>query len=58
MFRVVVPRKSMEYGVYGDLIMRYPKPYSVYLRGTIGVRVAGFHKRTWVAPTPITTVDG
>ena len=48
----------MKYGVYGDLIMRYPKPYSVYLRGTIGVRVAGFHKRTWVAPSPITTVDG
>ena len=22
-------------GVYGDLIMIYPKPYSIYLRGTI-----------------------
>ena len=28
----------MEYGVYGDLIMLYPKPYSIYLRGTIGCR--------------------
>ena len=25
---------TMEYGVYGDLII-YPKPYSIYLRGTI-----------------------
>ena len=25
----------MEYGVYGDLINTYPKPYSIYLRGTI-----------------------
>ena len=25
----------MEYGVYGDLIVIYPKPYSIYLRGTI-----------------------
>ena len=23
------------YGVYGDLIRIYPKPYSIYLRGTI-----------------------
>ena len=25
----------IEYGVYGDLIMIYPKPYSIYLRGAI-----------------------
>ena len=25
-------------GVYGDLIITYPKPYSVYLRGTITVQ--------------------
>ena len=31
----------MEYGVYGVLIMKYPKPYSIYLRGTIGFRVLG-----------------
>ena len=24
----------MEYGVYGDLIIIYPKPYSIYSRGT------------------------
>ena len=27
--------KSIEYGVYGDLIIIYPKPYSIDLRGTI-----------------------
>ena len=27
-----------EYGVYGDLIMIYREPYSIYLRGTIGFR--------------------
>ena len=30
-FRVTVPLKWIEYGV----IIKYPKPYSVYLRGTI-----------------------
>ena len=25
----------MEYGVYRDLIIMYPKPYFIYLRGTI-----------------------
>ena len=25
----------MEYGVYKDLLVTYPKPYSIYLRGTI-----------------------
>ena len=34
-FRVIVPRQWIEYGVYGDLIMINPKPYSIYLRGTI-----------------------
>ena len=32
---LIVPLKWIEYGVYGDLIIVYPKPYSVYLRGTI-----------------------
>ena len=27
--------KQIEYGVYGDLLIIYPKPYSIYLRGTI-----------------------
>ena len=31
----------MEYGVYGDLIIIYPKQYSIYLRGTIGFGVQG-----------------
>ena len=25
--------KQIEYGVYGDLTIIYPKPYSIYLRG-------------------------
>ena len=29
------PLKYIEYGVYGDLIIIYPKPYSIYLWGTI-----------------------
>ena len=28
---------KIEYGVYGDPIITYPKPYSVYLRETIHV---------------------
>ena len=31
----MVPLKYIEYGVYGDLIIKYPKPYSIYLRGNI-----------------------
>ena len=29
----VVPLKYIEYGVYGDLLIIYPKPYSVLLMG-------------------------
>ena len=28
--------RYIEYGVYGDLIIIYPNPCSIYLRGTIG----------------------
>ena len=31
----------MEYAVYGDLFIIYPKPYSIYLRGTIGLGLRG-----------------
>ena len=31
----IVPLKQIEYGVYRDLSFIYPKPYSIYLRGTI-----------------------
>ena len=31
---VTVPLKQTEYGAYGDLIITYPKLYSIYLRGT------------------------
>ena len=30
-----LPLKWIEYGVYRDLILITPKPYSIYLRGTI-----------------------
>ena len=30
-----VSLKYIEHGVYGDLIMICPKPYSIYLRGSI-----------------------
>ena len=32
----IVPLKLIEYGVYGDLTTIYPKPYSIYLNGTMG----------------------
>ena len=32
-FRVIAPLKKIEYGVYGDLIVIYPKPSSIYLMG-------------------------
>ena len=31
----IVPFKYIEHGVYGDLIIIYPKPYSIYLTGGI-----------------------
>ena len=31
----IVALKYIEYGVYGDLMIIYPKPYSIYSRGTI-----------------------
>ena len=34
----IVPLKWIEYGLYGDLIIRYPEPYSIYLRGTIAAK--------------------
>ena len=33
LLRPIVPLKQIEYGVYGDLIVIYSKPYSIYLRG-------------------------
>ena len=30
-------RLGIEYGVYGDLTIMYPKPYSIYLRGAINL---------------------
>ena len=30
------PLSRWNMGVYGDLIIIYPEPYSIYLRGTIG----------------------
>ena len=39
LFRVIATIKQIEYGVYRDLILTYPKLYSTYLGGTIGWRV-------------------
>ena len=36
---IILSQKGIEYGVYGNLIIRYPKPYSIYLRGTIDLRL-------------------
>ena len=30
-----MPLNWIEYGVYGDLVIICPKPYSIYLRGAI-----------------------
>ena len=38
------PAPGVEFVVYspfGDLIKIYPKPYSIYLMGTIGFRICG-----------------
>ena len=32
---LTIPLKYIEYGISGDLIIIYPKPYSIYLRETI-----------------------
>ena len=34
-FGLIVPLKQIEYGVDGDFIVIYPKPYFIYLRGSI-----------------------
>ena len=49
----------MEYGSYGDLIIIYPKPYSIYLRVTIGVgelRPIAFHAQDWGARVEKSTI--
>ena len=35
--KFIVSLKWIEYGVYGDLSIIYQKPYSIYLRGAIGL---------------------
>ena len=38
--RMYSPPEVMRiWGIYGDLIIIYPKPYSIYLRGTIGLAI-------------------
>ena len=34
--RSTVPFKKIGYGAYRDLVIIHPKPWSIYLRGTIG----------------------
>ena len=33
-----VPLNKTEYGVYGHLVIIYPKPYSIYLRGPVSLK--------------------
>ena len=40
------PFKQIEYGVYGDFILIYPKPYSIYFRGTINPNRSLLKKKT------------
>ena len=34
----IAPLRWIEYGVSGNLIIIYPKPYSMHSRGTAGLR--------------------
>ena len=36
---LIVPLELIEYGVYGDLTIIYPKPHSIHLRGTISLNL-------------------
>ena len=49
----IAPRK--EYGVYGDLIIFYPKPYSFNLRGTVSLPV---HARVTIRTALSTSFGG
>ena len=43
--KYIVALQSIKYGVYGDPFIIYPKPYSIYLRGTIYICI---YCRVWV----------
>ena len=49
----IIPLKQIEYGVYGDLVIMYPKPYSIYSRGdyrglgTLPFHTVGFFEKQW-----------
>ena len=49
----IAPRK--EYGVHGDLIIIYPKPYSINLRGTISFQA---HARVTIRTALSTSFGG
>ena len=44
-------------GYMGDLSKIYPKPYSIYLRGTIGFRMLG-EPEGWLATSNIDVLPG
>ena len=48
---------SRIYGVYGDLIIIYPKPNSIYLRGTINLDPLGKIRSIWPPPYPLAVGD-
>ena len=35
----IVPLKEIEHGVYGDLVIIYPRPYSIYLGGILYIYI-------------------
>ena len=37
----IVPLKSIQYGLYGDLIIIYPRPFSIYLNWAISLKKVG-----------------
>ena len=37
LFEDIAPLRWIEYGVYGNLIIVYTKPYSMHLRGAAGL---------------------
>ena len=45
-----VPPKYIEYGVYGDRIIMYPKPYFIHLRGTVRYLGSGKLFRSTACP--------
>ena len=44
--------------MYGNLVITYPEPYSIYLRGTTGVRILELRFRVQVFLTDYLALSG